>query len=84
VEFLVERRPLSVRHRNAVGLLPIQISAANDGEASLGAVHVLAAKWPECIKRPRRAWQQDVFSRSVWNRNSTLSRRRRGEWVYRF
>ena len=55
MEFLVERRPLSVRHRNAVGLLPIQISAANDGEASLGAVHVLAAKWPECIKRPRLA-----------------------------
>jgi hypothetical protein len=55
VEFLVERRPLSVPHRNAVGLLLIQISAANDGEASLGAVHVLAAKWPKCIKRPRLA-----------------------------
>jgi ankyrin repeat protein len=52
VEFLVEQRPLSVRHRNAEGLLPIHIAAANP-DAPLGTVYVLAAKWPECIKRPR-------------------------------
>jgi ankyrin repeat protein len=55
VEFLVENRPLSVRHRNTEGLLPIQIAAANSSDASLGAVYVHAAQWPECIKRPRLA-----------------------------